>query len=228
MCFSAEASFGASAILAVAGVASLKKVNHCTQIPFAAIPLLFAIQQFCEGFVWIGLTNHANWHKIPTFFFLVFAQVVWPFWVPLSVILLEASKKRRMLLGVLLLMGTLLSLYLLFCILSYDFWAHVQKSHIRYELIFPHEYVPILSIFYFLPTIVSSFVSSVKKMTFLGTFILASFLVSKLFFDDYVISVWCFFAALLSVVVLFVMRDLKVETTKRDMELPETDDFQER
>lgn len=211
MCFSAEASFGASAILAVAGVFSLKKVNHPTQIPFAAIPLIFSIQQLCEGFVWISLNNHADWQQIPILLFLLFAQVFWPFWVPFSVFLLEVSKKRKIFLAFLLLVGTILSLYLFYCILSFDYSARIQNSHIRYELSFPHEFVPYLSIFYFLPTIVSSFISSVKKIAFLGVFILGSFLVSKLFFEDYVISIWCFFAALVSVVVLFVMRDLALK-----------------
>ena len=211
MCFSAEASFGASAILAVAGVVSIKKVNYRSQIPFASIPLIFSIQQFCEGFVWIGLNNNAAWQQIPILIFLIFAQIVWPFWVPFSIFLLETSKRRKMLLAGLLVMGTMLSLYLIYCFSSYHFSAHIQHTHIRYDLSFPHEYIPFLSIFYFLPTIVSPFVSGVKKMTYLGAFILGSFLISKLYFDDYVISVWCFFAALLSVVVFLIMRDMELK-----------------
>ncbi|MCD6017503.1 MAG: hypothetical protein K0S53_624 [Bacteroidetes bacterium] len=217
MCFSAGASFGASAILAVAGVASLKKVHTRTQIPFAAIPLIFSIQQFCEGFVWIALKNNADWQQTPIILFLLFAQVVWPFWVPFSIFLLETSKWRKILLAVLLFMGTLLSLYLSYCFLSYHFSAHIQTYHIRYELSFPHEFVPFLALFYFLPTIVSPFVSSVRKMSFVGTSILVSFLITKLFFDDYVISVWCFFAALVSVVVFLVMKDMELKRKLREI-----------
>jgi hypothetical protein len=46
MCFSANASFGMGAVLMVAGIASVKKVNNLSQVIFAAIPLLFAVQQF--------------------------------------------------------------------------------------------------------------------------------------------------------------------------------------
>lgn len=72
MCFSASASFAASAILASAGVASIRKAADSSQVPFAAIALIFSAQQFCEGFLWIGLTSATSeaWRQIPTHMFL--------------------------------------------------------------------------------------------------------------------------------------------------------------
>jgi hypothetical protein len=54
MCFSANASFGAGIILAVISVASLKKVQYSTHIYFAAIPLIFCIQQITKGLLSLG------------------------------------------------------------------------------------------------------------------------------------------------------------------------------
>jgi hypothetical protein len=57
MCFSATANFAGSAVLGTIGVATLAEVKHRRAFLFAAMPLLFAIHQFIEGFVWLGLDN---------------------------------------------------------------------------------------------------------------------------------------------------------------------------
>lgn len=59
---------------------ALKKVTAPLQIVLACIPLLFAIQQFAEGFVWLSLTNKNYEAAGPpaTTVFLIFAQELWP------------------------------------------------------------------------------------------------------------------------------------------------------
>ena len=55
MCFSAAANFVGSGVLGAVGVVTLTKVKHQRELLFAALPTLFAIHQFIEGFVWLGL-----------------------------------------------------------------------------------------------------------------------------------------------------------------------------
>jgi hypothetical protein len=55
MCFSATANFVGSGVLGTIGVATLTKVKHRRELLFAALPALFAVHQFVEGFVWLGL-----------------------------------------------------------------------------------------------------------------------------------------------------------------------------
>ena len=55
MCFSATANFVGSGILGAVGVVTLTKVKHRRELLFAALPTLFAVHQFIEGFVWLGL-----------------------------------------------------------------------------------------------------------------------------------------------------------------------------
>ena len=55
MCFSATANFVGSGVLGAGGVATLTKVKHRRELLFAALPMLFAIHQLIEGFVWLGL-----------------------------------------------------------------------------------------------------------------------------------------------------------------------------
>lgn len=65
MCFSTTASFVAGTFLTVIGVASVKKVKGPGQLMFAVIPLVFAVQQFSEGFVWMSLLNSNIDHLNP-------------------------------------------------------------------------------------------------------------------------------------------------------------------
>ena len=209
MCFSASASFSASAILAVAGMISLKKVEKPSQLPFAFVPVLFSLQQFTEGLVWIALKDHEHWKNIPIYLFLFIAQVLWPFWVPLSVWLIEENEHRKKELQVFLFSGSILSLYLGFCLFFYKADAIITPYHIHYELYFPQNITTLVGIIYFLSTIIAPFLSTHKRMKFLGTFNLLSFIVSEIFFKDYLVSVWCFFSALISWEVYLVMKNMK-------------------
>jgi hypothetical protein len=209
MCFSAEASFSASAVLGIVGVITVKKVKDPSQLAFACIPFLFGFQQLSEGVLWLSLTHteYAYLQTTSTYLFLIIAQIIWPTWVPYSIMLLEKNEKHRKNLKIILGIGIALSLYLTFCYLFYNVKAEISNHHIKYNLDFPHEkhFLWLTALFYFIPTVVSAFVSSVKRMHLLGTTILLSCILTRLFTIHYFISVWCFFAAIISVLVLLII-----------------------
>ncbi len=207
MCFSAEASFGASAVLGALSVATLKNVKSSAQVPFAMIPLMFAVQQAAEGMLWIGLsgTEQESRSYFPIYIFLIFAQLIWPIWVPLSIWRLEKDNIRKKILAGLLIMGIIVSTYLLYCMLVYEIKAEIHGGHIRYILDFPIAFAWISSVFYFLPTVLPLFVSSFKRMWQLGLAILSSFIITKIYFQEHLISVWCFFAGLISMLILTML-----------------------
>src|SRR5947209_7978674 len=107
MCFSAEASFTAAGVLLIAGAASIKNATRSSQLLFAGIPVLFSIQQFSEGILWLAFTHSAyrHWQTSALYTFLLFSQVLWPVWVPLSFLLLEKNAKRKAILSVLFAVG---------------------------------------------------------------------------------------------------------------------------
>ena len=211
MCFSAGASFGASAIVAVAGVVSIKKIKTKRQIMFASIPILFSMQQLSEGFVWLTFTHreYLQWQNIPVMIFLFLAQVLWPVWVPLSMLLVEKEGRRRIALKILACVSLVLAPLQAYRLFFYPFDAQPTLNHIHYSLDFsiPH-YGFILNIFYFLATIVPPFLATSKRIRMLGILNLASFIVTVIFFGKDVISVWCFFAAFLSLMVILAMNEL--------------------
>ena len=68
MCFSAEVSFTAAAILLPAGAAAVLRAYQTDRryVPIAALPLLFGVQQALEGAVW---TSAGNQHLVEQFSF---------------------------------------------------------------------------------------------------------------------------------------------------------------
>ena len=78
MCFSASASFTASAILMPLGLYAThiaRKTDQPDYVPLALTPFFFGVQQLIEGFVWIGV-KHGNVEpltRISSLGFLFFA-----------------------------------------------------------------------------------------------------------------------------------------------------------
>jgi hypothetical protein len=207
MCFSPSISFGASAVLTSIGVTSIFYARTFPQRVLACIPIIFAVQQFSEGILWIALLNpvHNNWEKPAAYTFLNFAQVVWPIFMPLCMLLFERDAKRKVIMSILLLAGITLGAYLFYCLFTYPIKAIAQHHHIRYDLGFALSTAWYFGLLYFIPTIIAPMFSSVKRMPLLGYLFLGSYIISRLLFHFYVISVWCFFGAVISIVVLSII-----------------------
>ncbi|MBK7566936.1 MAG: hypothetical protein IPI31_03845 [Bacteroidetes bacterium] len=210
MCFSETASFGAAAILTTIGVFTLKKVEKPNQILFASIPLIFAAQQFTEGFVWMSLLHpkYAGLEYISTFLFLFFAQVLWPLFVPLSMFIMEKTKSRKTILMSFAILGIVVALYRFYWLLDVNVEAKIIEQHITYKFDTRSDFTKFYSVVYFLTTVTSTFISSGKKMKTLGIAILISVIISRIFFYHYFISVWCFMAAIISVFVYIIIKEM--------------------
>lgn len=222
MCFSPEASIISGTILSVMGIAAIKKAKTRSQIFFASIPFIFAFQQLIEGVVWLSLlhTSYVSWHNPSTYLFLVFAQIVWPSWVPFSILLLEKDKKRKKILYLLLIIGLFVSIILTIRLSTENIYSEIQGHHIKYNFESSGPFLRYLSLLYILSTVIPTFISSVRKMKVLGLIILLSYIVTKIFYENYVISVWCFFAALMSIFVYFIVAEVSVSLL--DGKKPET------
>ena len=207
MCFSATASFCAGGVLAGVGVLALSKTRHPHERFFAAIPLLFAVQQCCEGWLWLVSMGpeRSALEVYPTYLFLLFAQVLWPMWIPYALLAVEADKRRHGILLGLCVMGTELSFYLGSCLLIYGARADNIGHHIHYTCPFPPAWSLVSSLVYGVATVVPALISSVSRMWVLGTAIAASYVMTAIYYDFYTISVWCYFAAVLSVIVVWIL-----------------------
>lgn len=210
MCFSSTASFGASAILAVIGVATLRKIAEPKQIIFATIPLLFSIQQFSEGFLWLALTDpvYAGLEKPTIYFFLAFAQILWPLFVPLSIYLLEKQEKRKKILLYFSFLGLAVAIARTYWLPTYGAIASIVDYHISYRSNYTTALTNYGAILYFAATVFPFFISDIKRMRYIGITVLVSFIFSQWFYPESVASVWCYFAAIISMASYAIMQDL--------------------
>jgi hypothetical protein len=202
MCFSATANFVGSTVLGAVGVVTLTKVKHRRELLFAALPILFAIHQFIEGFVWLGLDGILSpvvAHDMGAAFML-YAQGLLPFLLPLSVLLFEptANARRRMLPFLILGGGT--TLYILWALTAYPLQLFVKGNSIVYINQATNNLT--VAVLYVIATCGSLFFSKVRAMVIFGAANLAILLAVMELKRYAFTSLWCAYAAVASVIIL--------------------------
>lgn len=210
MCFSSTASFIAGGALSIIGVTSITKAKKNSQLMFASIPLLFGLQQVSEGFLWLSL-QHFRFSSLQmemTYVFLFFAQFLWTTWIPLSFRLIETNKVRKLMLTVVSVFGIMASTLLGLRLMFYPVTVEILQHHIHYGINSPQWMIIFSSLCYVMAIIFPPFLSSYRGMKWLGAILTASLLITKLFFSAYLISVWCFFAAAISVTIIYLLKDM--------------------
>ena len=202
MCFSATANFVGSGVLGAIGVATFTRVKHRRELLFAALPTLFALHQFTEGFVWLGLDgilSPAVTHRMGTAFVL-YAQGLLPFLMPLSVALFEPDGKSRRRMLPFLVLGTATSLYMLWALAAFPLQISVQGNSIV-SVNQGTDYTT-LAAFYIIATCGSLFFSRVRPMVLFGIANLSILLVVMAVKRYAFTSLWCAYAAAASVIIL--------------------------
>jgi hypothetical protein len=209
MCFSATASFTAGAYLLGLGTLTLRWVRRRRELPFAAIPLLFAIQQLSEGVIWLTFSREAPLlNTVMTHVYSFFSHVLWPVYVPVAVLLIEPPGRRRQALFVFSAAGIAVGAYLFYFLLAFPIVSRPIGQHIEY--VSPHFYAAVAMTLYLMSTTVSLLLSTHRTVKAYGVLALLSFGAAYWFYTTWFISVWCFFAALLSAVVFlhfYLIRD---------------------
>ena len=214
MCFSATASFTAGIGLLAIGALTTSRINRPAELPFALIPGLFGVQQLLEGGLWLTFPDNAPLANVVlTHVYSFFSHVLWPIYVPIAVLLLEPEAWRRRVLKVIAVAGAAVGLYLLYFLVTEPVVSQVVGKHISYQS--PHFYTAAVMVLYILATCVSSFVSSCKTIRWFGAATFVALLTAYVFYAFWFVSVWCFFAAILSLIVLFHFRRVEPQALPR-------------
>ena len=215
MCFSATASFAAGGFLLGLGSLTLRLARTPRERPFAAIPLLFAIQQFIEGVIWLTFGRDAALlNTVMTHAYSFFSHVLWPVYVPVAVLLIEPPGRRRQLLWAFVVAGLVVGSYLLYVLVMYPVVSRPTGQHVEY--VSPHFFAALAMTLYLLSTSVSLVLSTPQAVKLFGVLALLSFGAAYYFYAVWFISVWCLFAALMSVVICvhFVPRFRSVKVAR--------------
>jgi hypothetical protein len=202
VCFSATINFVGSGVLAAAGVATLAKVKHRREVLFAALPTLFAIHQFIEGFVWLGLDgilSPAVAHDMGAAFML-YAQGLLPFLVSLAVLLFESDRRSRQFMLPFAVIGAATTLYILWALTAFPTEVYVRGNSIVYINQATNNMT--VAVLYVIATCGSLFFSKIKMMVLFGAANLAILLIVMAVKRYAFTSVWCAYAAVASVIIL--------------------------
>lgn len=220
MCFSASASFTAAAFLtpisayAVYSAAELKRKHYYL---VALVPFFFGLQQFFEGLVWLSLA--ANDHTAIHIFslcFIFFSHFFWPFWIPLSLYVITRDRKcaRQYWMLAIFIFGTILGLiiYIPFLINPDTIQTQMHANCVQYNLtsvIDSFIFAPFLRHFYVIVIVLPFIISKDIALKWMGILIFISVVITYLFYSYAFNSVWCFFSAIISMYIVYIIRRKK-------------------
>ena len=202
MCFSPVASFITAGLTGAVGLTTMSRTTQLRELPLAATPLFFAVQQGLEGLLWLNLpaAPQSPMSKGLVLFFLVFAQVFWPTFAALAALSIEPMKRRRRLMWPWFAVGLGVSGYLLWGLLTRSHGAQVIEDHIVYTTEQPHSTAVALA--YLASVSLPLLLSSRRTLVMLGAVVLVGCAVAYGLYLEAFQSVWCFFAAAASVIIL--------------------------
>lgn len=214
MCFSPEVSLSTGTALIVAGAA----ITHTAwrkdrrYVPLALMPAIFGVQQLCEGGEWVGI-DHSSPTAVHHFglLFLFFALWFWQFWVPIATAAVEPPGARRRTFIAIGLLGLLLGAA------GYAEAVEVGRGEVRVihnsiRYVFPDHIGGLANsvwgIAYVVVVSAPPLLSNNPRIRGFGVALLLSAAFSHYIFMYAFSSVWCFFAAALSVYLAYVVRQL--------------------
>jgi Family of unknown function (DUF6629) len=206
VCFSASANFIGSAVLGVIGVATLTEVKHRRELLFAAMPCLFALHQFTEGFVWLGVDGYLPpvvTHDAGAAYVL-YAQGLLPFLLPFSVFLIEPTRVRRTRMLGFTILGALLTLYILWGLIAYP----LQISGRPHGIVYVNQIstTTLVAMLYVTATCGALFFSGFRLLIVLGWLNFVGLLVVMVVRRIEFTSLWCAYAAVVSALIYYFFR----------------------
>ncbi len=205
MCFSETVSFASSGVLLVGGVYAGHRAwtTNKKYLPVSLMPVFAGIQQFSEGFVWSGM-NGGNTDIVlaSALVYIFFTWFMWPFWIPLSVYVLEPENSKRkhlFLLFALIGLGFGLTLYVPH-LLNPD-WINVtvNRDSLAYEgtmlldFLMPRN---LTNVIYLSLIILPPLLSRYRHVRYFGLTLIAIVVIDILFLRYAYISYFCILAGL--------------------------------
>jgi hypothetical protein len=137
MCFSPEADIGGGLVICAIGVDAVRHIRQRREfIAMAWIPVLLGAHQFIEALVWLWLQGHVprGIGHVALWAYLLIAFVVLPVFIPLAVIALEPTRRRKQLMAPFALIGTGIAVVLLAAMIRGPVGVKLAPYHLSYSI----------------------------------------------------------------------------------------------
>jgi len=206
MCFSAEADLAAGVVVGVVAVDALRHVRTPAQLPLAALPAVFSVHHLTEVLVWWSLQGDVSpaVGERAAWFYLLVAFGVLPVLVPVAMRAVEPSILRRSLLGVLVVTGVSVALVLMRATLDGHIGTRIDGHHVVYNVGAYND--TLVTSAYVAATCGAMLLSSYRPIRWYGVLNLVAVALLAWVQENAVVSLWCVWAAITSVLVAVALR----------------------
>ncbi len=207
MCFSPEADLAVGTIAIAIGSDALRHVGARKQIPFASIPLLLGLHQVTEAFVWWGLQGHVahTVERIALWIYLLFALAALPALLTIAVGLVERSPFRRKVIWAFTALAVVVSTVLAVAMFRGPLGSTIEGRHIDYDVA-ALQHGGRFTALYVVATCGALLASSYRDLEIIGALNLVATPVLAWLTLNGFISLWCFWAAIVSILIALHLR----------------------
>jgi hypothetical protein len=205
VCFSPEADLIGGVVVGGIGVDAVRHVLHRRELAIALLPVVFGAHQLIEAFAWWGLDG-----KVPlalgdaaAWVYLLIAFAL-PVVVPLAILSIEPEPAKRRQVLPFVGLGAVVSVILLAHLVSGPVTVQVADRTLAYDVHL--SYGGQLTALYVIATCVPLLLSRNPRIRVFGILNLAAVIVLAWLMATRVISLWCAWAAVTSIVIVIHLR----------------------
>jgi len=204
-------NFTLSGAIGLVGVLTLRQLSTPSEVIFASLPLLFALHQFTEGFVWLGVGGYIQPRalELASGIFIYYAQGLLPFLVPFAIWLIEKNSYKKKLLGILTLLGLFLAIYTMYGLTTIPSSVSVLNNTLYYNNSWT-ENVYDASI-YIVTTCGALMLSSSISIQLFGLLNFIGLIIIFLLKPYGFTSLWCLYAATISGLLYFYFVERRIK-----------------
>jgi hypothetical protein len=207
VCFSPQGDLAGGLLVTAIGVDACRHLRgRPGHLLLAGFPLLLGMHQVIESFVWWSLEGDVptSIGRVAMWTYLAIALVVVPVAMPLAILKLEPTRRRRWAIAPFAALGAAVAVVLLVTMLRGPVTVRLESYHLAYSIGLQHGLVVVG--LYILATCGSFLLSSYKHIVVFGLANLVAVVVLARLTADGFASLWCFYAALASGAILLHMR----------------------
>jgi hypothetical protein len=216
MCFSPQADVAGGLVICAIGIDAVRHVRQRREfIALAWIPLLLGAHQFIEALVWLWLQGHVprGIGHVALWAYLLIAFVVLPVFIPLAVIALEPTRRRKAIMVPFALTGTVIGVILLAAMVRGPVGVKLAPYHLSYSIRIPDGLLVIA--LYVVAVCGPLLMSGYRNVVIFGAVnLVAVIVIARLTVSGFA-SVWCGWAALSSAAIALHCRYAEPDTQAR-------------
>ncbi len=207
VCYSPEADLIAGLVVGVVGIDALRHANGRGDLALAAVPLVLATHQLIEAVAWWGLEGHvpSDVGDLAVSAYLIIALGVVPVIVPYAVMRSEPIRRRQATMLPFVVLGVAVSIVLLFGLATNPHSATIGGRFIAYETTTPGG--GLTAVLYGIAVCVPFLMSSHRHLVVFGLVNVPVLILLSVLLSTGLISLWCIWAAVWSVVIARHLRD---------------------